>query len=874
MRIRRINIVILFALAGISHNGSAQVRGGLSGQFFVAPTGSPGGDGSISNPWDFATALSHPPAVNPGDTIWLRAGTYGTGGSTMFTSNLLGTSAEPIIVRQLPNERAIVDGAINVTGGYTWYWGFEITNSSTIRKGDPSVRAPGLLLGNNVGGNKAINLVIHDTGHPAVQFNNQSDQGEVYGCILWGAGIYDTTMNGGTTPVTRGDGVYAQNDTGRTYITDNITFWNFTVGTKAYGEGGAVKGFDVRGNVSFENGDRGMFFATNSGDPTNVVEGLVVSDNAVYQTKYGRKTLQIGYKGVNKDAVVTGNYLVGADSGTTAAFFVNQFKSVSILRNTSVGAIDGKGSIVEIQPATGGTVAWDQNNYFGGWSTPFYYFAPSQGVDRYFDFAGWKTKTKFDASSKYSTALPTGVKVVVRPNKYEPNRANIAIINWSNLAAVPVDVSGAIAVGAQFDLYDVENLFGAPVVSGTYDGSPIVVPMNLTTVTPLVGTITHMPNITHTAPRFASFVLIPKLPISSVSAPAISPNGGSFTGPVTVTLGTSTSGATILYTTDGSTPTASSAEYSAPFVITTDTVVKAVAVKGAGHSAIATASFTVNSTDKTPPVITAVSAGSITLSSAAISWTTNEKADSQVEYGLTTSYGITSPLNANQTTIHIVALGGLSANTLYNYRVRSRDASGNLAVSPNLTFRTTRDLASPVMSSVTAVTTESTVTVTWSTDENSTSELQYGTTSSLGQTTGVAVPLVRSHSMSVRGLAPGTTYYYRVLSKDGSGNQSASVIATVKTGDTIPPIVSGVSVVSSANSAAIHFTTNEGAWCKIDYGTTIGYGESTAFNSTSSTTFSIMLPGLASRTLYHFQIHCEDALENGMNTSDRSFSTI
>ena len=56
--------------------------------FYVSPSGSAGNTGSISSPWDLQTALNQPAAVRPGDTIWLRGGTYRSG----FRSNLVGRS--------------------------------------------------------------------------------------------------------------------------------------------------------------------------------------------------------------------------------------------------------------------------------------------------------------------------------------------------------------------------------------------------------------------------------------------------------------------------------------------------------------------------------------------------------------------------------------------------------------------------------------------------------------------------------------------------------------------------------------------------------------------------------------------------------------
>ncbi len=101
------------------------------------------------------------------------------------------------------------------------------------------------------------------------------------------------------------------------------------------------------------------------------------------------------------------------------------------------------------------------------------------------------------------------------------------------------------------------------------------------------------------------------------------------------------------------------------------------------------ASSTSSSTpDTTPPIISSVASSSITSSGATITWTTNELSDTQVEYGLTTSYGQSTPLNSTLTISHSQTLSGLNGNTLYHYRVKSKDAAGNLAISPDFTFTT------------------------------------------------------------------------------------------------------------------------------------------------------------------------------------------
>ena len=117
-------------------------------------------------------------------------------------------------------------------------------------------------------------------------------------------------------------------------------------------------------------------------------------------------------------------------------------------------------------------------------------------------------------------------------------------------------------------------------------------------------------------------------------------------------------------------------------------------------SVVLTAPPATASSDTTVPVISAISSSNISQTGATVTWTTNEASDIQVEYGTTTSYGTVTTLNSSSITAHSVTLANLSPNTLYNFRVKSRDTAGNLAVSANGTFTTlavptTPDTATP-----------------------------------------------------------------------------------------------------------------------------------------------------------------------------------
>jgi hypothetical protein len=92
--------------------------------------------------------------------------------------------------------------------------------------------------------------------------------------------------------------------------------------------------------------------------------------------------------------------------------------------------------------------------------------------------------------------------------------------------------------------------------------------------------------------------------------------------------------------------------------------------------------------DTVAPTVSAVQATAVTTSGATITWTTNEVADSQVEYGTTTAYGSATTLNTSLVTSHSVGLTALAGSTAYHYRVKSKDAAGNLTTSGDFTFTT------------------------------------------------------------------------------------------------------------------------------------------------------------------------------------------
>ncbi len=109
--------------------------------------------------------------------------------------------------------------------------------------------------------------------------------------------------------------------------------------------------------------------------------------------------------------------------------------------------------------------------------------------------------------------------------------------------------------------------------------------------------------------RFARFAVIvaaaivlvncpttPKPPTETVAAPAFTPAEGEFADAQTVTVATSTAGAEIRYTTDGSAPAAAAGtQYTGAITVSSTTTIRAIATKaGMNDSPVVSATFTIN----------------------------------------------------------------------------------------------------------------------------------------------------------------------------------------------------------------------------------------------------------------------------------------
>ncbi len=178
--------------------------------------------------------------------------------------------------------------------------------------------------------------------------------------------------------------------------------------------------------------------------------------------------------------------------------------------------------------------------------------------------------------------------------------------------------------------------------------------------------------------------------------------------------------------------------------------------------------------------ISAIETASITTSAVTITWQTDLPSDSQIEYGDSENLGSLTTLNTTLTDSHSVSISGLSPNTNYIYRIKSKPAVAVVATISAYHEFSTLSHSTPIVApaNVTSVAASSITTggasITWTTDKGATSQVEYGLNTSYGEHGFFNSALSTSHSASLTNLDPGTTYHYRVKSVDEVGNVTFS----------------------------------------------------------------------------------------------------
>ena len=303
------------------------------------------------------------------------------------------------------------------------------------------------------------------------------------------------------------------------------------------------------------------------------------------------------------------------------------------------------------------------------------------------------------------------------------------------------------------------------------------------------------------------------------------------------------------------------------------------------------------SADQTAPTITDLAITNLNTTSATITWTTDELADSSIGYSTDQTY-LPEYGNASMVTSHSITLIGLSPATTYYIRVKSMDAFNNLGQADygypgnnsqsSFTFTTH---PGPSISNVAiANASNNQATIAWTTDINSDTYAVYSDSLSGGalvNPVSVGTPDLAGgsapyyHTQTITGLTEGSTYYFYVESTDGSSNTATdnnggSFYKLYTTSDNQDPVISGVNVAVKSNTeAAVNWVTDEDANSLADYGTVSGgpYPNSGTVVTYNSSHY-VILTGLSPNTTYYYTVTSADINGNSAASAEYSFTTL
>ncbi|MGB8707345.1 MAG: redoxin domain-containing protein [Dehalococcoidia bacterium] len=192
-------------------------------------------------------------------------------------------------------------------------------------------------------------------------------------------------------------------------------------------------------------------------------------------------------------------------------------------------------------------------------------------------------------------------------------------------------------------------------------------------------------------------------------------------------------------------------------------------------------------------------------------------------------------------------------------------------------FMLTRDITPIVIQKLSlSDMTESSVIITWQTNEPATSEVTICNSDNCTS----AKPdesLVTNHSATLTDINPNIRYQITVMSRDKRGNEARLAIELIAPPKvyTTPLAISGIKIVHIADSSIVlGWQTNRPATSQVEYGENDTNSLSTPLDKELTTNHRISLTELRPSTTYHFKVKSEDVGKIGATSETQTFLTL
>jgi len=307
-----------------------------------------------------------------------------------------------------------------------------------------------------------------------------------------------------------------------------------------------------------------------------------------------------------------------------------------------------------------------------------------------------------------------------------------------------------------------------------------------------------------------------------------------------------------------------------------------------GNTAVLTRTVNV-----TLPIIE-LSGANVKSTSAIITWTTADFADSVVSYGILapTEVGAYNLQKGSSEKVlgHRIYLSNLTPLTKYYFKATSATLSGEVTtqeadftttdgpVISNTAHATFMDVTDPLNPKPTS---DTAIKITWTTDVASDSYVYYSLDQKMvAPSRGGGTEPVTDHSVILSNLTPETIYYYLVQSANATSSVSEDANGgsyynfTTGADVTAPMVTDIVTPIITSDSVAITWVTNEQADGQVLYGTaTNSYPHTSTLSTTLVLTHLATISGLTPETDYYYIIKSADTKGNLTTTSEQTFKT-